>query len=127
VRHDGVLSTVLCKLFIDDLLNQLENFNCGIRLRDINCGNPAFADDIALLALSPTYMHTLVNIYITYSQNWKFEFISAKADILICHRGMIVSTYPFGFWWGSCHSSLVLCVYFVDRCFLFVLFLLAIV
>ena len=95
VRHRGVLSTVLYKLLIDDMLNQSENSNCGIILRDINCGNPAFADDIALLALSPTSMQTLVNIYFTNSQNWKFEFISVKADILIFHRGLIVSTYPF--------------------------------
>jgi hypothetical protein len=32
----------------------------GIRLRNFNCGNPAFADDIVLLELSPTSIQTLM-------------------------------------------------------------------
>jgi len=91
VRQYGVLSTFLCKLFIDELLNQLEKSNCGI----INCGSPAFGNDIALLARSPTSPQTFISICFTYSQNWKCEFSSAKTDIRIFRPGRIVNTYPF--------------------------------
>jgi pantothenate kinase type III len=77
-RQHGVLPTFLYKLFIDDYLNQLKTSNCGFRLRNFNCGNPAFTDDIVLLALSPTSMHTLINICSTYFQNWKLVFSGAK-------------------------------------------------
>ena len=48
-----------------------------------------------LLALSSTSLQTFINICFTYSQNGKFEFSRAKADIRIFRRGRIVSTYPF--------------------------------
>ena len=78
----SIIFFFLYKLFIDDLLNLLEKSNCGIRLRDINCDNPAFADDIALLALSPKSLQTLVNICFTYSRIGNSNLAAQKLTFL---------------------------------------------
>ena len=101
VRQGGVLSTFLYKLFIDNLLHELEHSNFGIRVSDINCGNPAFADDLALMATSPLYLQNLLNICFRYSEDWKFQFSGAKTDIVLFKKGRPMTEHPFIWKLGS--------------------------
>ncbi len=49
VRQGGVLSTVLYKSYVNDLLAELEENSLGVKIGDIYVGSPTCADDIALL------------------------------------------------------------------------------
>jgi len=53
VRQGGVVTTFHL-VYVNDLLNDLEASKNGAKLMTVKTGNPTFADDIALLALSPS-------------------------------------------------------------------------
>jgi len=54
VRQGGVVSPFLYLVNVNDLLNDLEASQNGAKVMSVNTENPTFADDILLLALSPT-------------------------------------------------------------------------
>ncbi|KAH3690798.1 hypothetical protein DPMN_191654 [Dreissena polymorpha] len=53
VRQGGVLSTFFYLAYIYDLLRELQASACGATVLGIDAGNPAFADDVTLVALNP--------------------------------------------------------------------------
>ncbi|XP_060072139.1 uncharacterized protein LOC132552012 [Ylistrum balloti] len=83
LRQGGILSTLYYLIFIDDLLNNLSESKFGAPLSTINCGNPALADDITLLALSPRSLQQLLNICQNYSTRWKFAFNSNESCTMV--------------------------------------------
>ena len=62
VRQGGVLSGLLFNIYIDEILNKISNLRIGCRL-GINSSNIiAYADDIVVLAPSPSSLQVLMNI-----------------------------------------------------------------
>ena len=60
VRQGGVLSPHLFAIYIDDIINVVENTGVGCRLRSLPMCIILYADDILLLAPSVTALQTLV-------------------------------------------------------------------
>ena len=54
VRQGGVLSPILFTLYIDNLLKELSHSNVGCYWKNIFVGALAYADDLTLLAPSPS-------------------------------------------------------------------------
>ena len=50
VRQGGITSTDDYKLYINDLLLKLENSGKGLKIGNIDVGNPTCADDLILLS-----------------------------------------------------------------------------
>jgi hypothetical protein len=50
VRQGGVLSTDLYKLYINPLLDQIEDSGIGMQIGTIPCSAPTCADDVSLIA-----------------------------------------------------------------------------
>ena len=72
------LSMVLYLIFINDLLNELCASNLGITILNMKCGSPAHADDVALVALYPTCLNGMLDICLTYSRKWRYDFNEDK-------------------------------------------------
>ena len=53
LRQGGCQSTLLFLVYLNDLLNELELSSFGACIYEIMLGHPAFADDLAILALFP--------------------------------------------------------------------------
>jgi len=66
VRQGGVVSTCLYLVYVNDLLNELEASKNGANVMSVHTGHPTFADDIALLALSPLHLQKMVDIVYRY-------------------------------------------------------------
>ena len=83
VRQDGVLSTFLYLVFINNLLEELQllHSNCPVVL-DNNYHSPALADDIACIALSPSALQAMMTTAYKYACKWRFEFNVSKSNIL---------------------------------------------
>ena len=68
---------------INDLLKALRESNLGARIGLIPTGNPAHADDIAIVTLHKPNLKKLLDIAYKYSCTWHFEFNASKTEVLI--------------------------------------------
>jgi hypothetical protein len=67
VRQGGVLSTFLYLVFINDLLQELQNKCINTGIYNIKTSNPTLADDISCRSLSPRGLQVLLNTAYSYS------------------------------------------------------------
>ena len=82
--HQGApLSMLLFIIYIDPLLVELKQSNVGAHIADHNITCPAFADDVALLALTEKNLQKLVDIAFIYSNKWRFTFNAKKSYYMV--------------------------------------------
>ena len=62
VGQGGILSTHLYKIFVQDLLLELESQCLGFQLGDIYIGTPTCADDIAFIESSKDNLQIMLNV-----------------------------------------------------------------
>jgi len=86
VRQGGVLSSLLYILYIDGLLNKLEESCSGAKAFSLQCGNPTLADDITCIALTPYDLQNMLNVAYAYSKKWKFRFSVEKSCVLVVNN-----------------------------------------
>ena len=79
VRQGAVTSTTLYKLYINQLLSQLQKANLGMSIGNIYVGTPTCADDQLLLATSETDLQAMVNACHTYSQQHGYKLHPEKS------------------------------------------------
>ena len=70
VHQGSVLSTDLCKLYINPLLNQIEDSGIGMQIGTIPCSAPTCADDVSLIADSEKNLQILIE----FKAQLKFRF-----------------------------------------------------
>ena len=59
VQQGVLLSLLFYSIFINDLLHQLECSKFGVSIVPIYCGSPTYADDMCLLAASPSDLQAI--------------------------------------------------------------------
>jgi hypothetical protein len=62
VRQCGTLSADLHKIYINNLLNQIENSGIGAKIGYFICAALTCADDIAILCDSPQHLQIIINM-----------------------------------------------------------------
>ena len=67
VRQGAVLSPLLYCILVNDLLSQLSSSGYGVHVRNIFCGSPMYADDLALISHSNTDLQSMLDIVSTYA------------------------------------------------------------
>ncbi|CAC5376761.1 unnamed protein product [Mytilus coruscus] len=67
VRQGGILSTHLYKIFVQDLLVELEQNSLGYHLGDIYVGAPTCADDIAFISNNEYELQIMLNVIDRYA------------------------------------------------------------
>ena len=82
VRQGGTLSADLYKIYINQLLNLLEDSNLGGKIGSISCCAPTCADDIALVSDNPYNLQATVNIASDYSKREGYHLQPTKSVIL---------------------------------------------
>ena len=82
VRQGGVLSGFLYSIFINDLLNRIQCNSKNMGILSTSISNPALADDIALVSLSPLGLQVLLNVAYEYSCKWRF-ILAPKNQVLL--------------------------------------------
>ena len=83
VRQGGVLSTFLFLVYLNDLLNELENSNTGSHIGFIDCCCPTYADDMAVLANSPHALQFLVRVIYNYYYKYRLELHIIKSCVIV--------------------------------------------
>ena len=82
VRQGGVLSPILFTLYIDDLLKELLQSNVGCYWENIFVGALAYADDLTLLAPSPSALRKLLAICEKSDSELRLEFNPDKTQYI---------------------------------------------
>ena len=77
-----ILALFMHKVYINGLLNELTNHCYTISINQLNLPSPPFADDIALLALYPTFLTSLMGMCYKYSTKWLYEFNHTKSGVV---------------------------------------------
>jgi len=75
----GVLSSILFKLYVDDLLNKIENSQLGCQFLGMNIGRIMYADDILLLSASVDGLQHLFDVCGDYAQKHQLLFNCDKS------------------------------------------------
>jgi hypothetical protein len=65
------------------LLIQLQSSSKNTGIQNIPISNPTFADDLALVSLSPLWLQKLLNLAYEYSCKWRFMFSAEKSNVII--------------------------------------------
>ena len=77
-----MLAPFMYKVYINSLLNELTNHCYAIFINQLSLPSPSFADDIALLALYPTFLTSLMGMCYKYSTMWRYEFNHTKSGVV---------------------------------------------
>jgi hypothetical protein len=82
--HQGApLSMRLYQTFNNDLLDLLGQSRASVGIAELNTGTPAFADDVAMVALFKLCMNILLRIAFGHSRTWRYDF-NARKSLAIC-------------------------------------------
>ncbi|MES9903493.1 MAG: reverse transcriptase domain-containing protein [Sedimenticola sp.] len=82
VRQGGVLSTELYKVYINSLLEELEQNSVGLHIGNIYIGCPTCADDVALLSTSQSELQTMLNVACRYSKQHRYMLHPSKSKVI---------------------------------------------
>ena len=86
VRQGGILSPFLYKLYINNLLKNLESHRIGFNLGSIYVGCPTCADDIALLSSSPEELQCMLSVAARHAANDRVTLHPAKTKAVILNK-----------------------------------------
>jgi len=81
-RQGGIISPALFNVFIDGLLDELQQSGIGVRLGTCVYNSVAYADDITLFSSTIPGLQRLINRCYEYSQEWLFRYGIKKTKCL---------------------------------------------
>ena len=77
-----MLSRLLYCIFVIYLLRELENSGLGVSINGDYCGAPMYADDLALIASSPSDLQKMLYITEEYANKWRYSFNIGKTKVM---------------------------------------------
>jgi len=83
VKQGAILSLLLYSLFVNDLLVTLEQSGLGVKIGNVYCGAPMYADDLALIASSPHELQAMIDIVSQYATKWRYRLSPQKSKVLV--------------------------------------------
>ncbi|VDI57173.1 Hypothetical predicted protein [Mytilus galloprovincialis] len=86
VRQGGILSTHLYKVFVQDLLVELEENALGYHLGNVYAGTPTCADDIAFISNNKNELQIILNVLSRYANEHHYTIHPRKTQIIDCSK-----------------------------------------
>jgi len=72
VKPGAILYPLLYSLFVNDFLVTLEQSELGVKIGNVYCCAPMYADDLALIASSPHELQAMIDIVSQYATKWRY-------------------------------------------------------
>ena len=84
VRQGSFLSSFLYLVFINEIIDTLQQSSMCSKLLNVSKASkcPSLADDISLVALTPSSLQDMLKVSDRYSKKWRFKFNANKSCIL---------------------------------------------
>ena len=89
IRQGGVQSSFCYLAFINDMLKNIIDSKLSCKIGNIECGCPALADDVTVLANSPSDLQNIIDIMYIYSKQYRFEFNCMKSNVIVFSKSNI--------------------------------------
>jgi hypothetical protein len=86
VRQGRLLSTHLYKIFVQDLLLELEENSLGYHLGNVYIGTPTCADDVAIIERDSNNLQIMINVISRYAKQHHYKINPLKTRILDCSK-----------------------------------------
>ena len=86
VKQGDPLSPTLFSVFINSLLEELNDTCSGLVVNGINVSVLAYADDIVIVARSEQYLQALLDKLDTWCGNWKMSVNMSKTKIIVFNK-----------------------------------------
>ena len=93
VRQGGVLTPILFTVNLDELFARLSKLGIGCHFGNTFIGGLGYADDVVLLAPSPSALRTVLRECEVFALQFGLTFNAAKTQ-LICFQRAKVKTFP---------------------------------
>ncbi len=81
VKQGGILSPLLYKCYLNDLLTSMANAGLGLRIGGIYLGTPTVADDVLLLSSHSIELQGMLTMSYTYSTEHRYELHPQKSIV----------------------------------------------
>ena len=91
VKQGGVLSPTLFGIYIENLLEKLQDTNAGCYVGPYFVGSLAYADDLVLLSPTKAGLNKLMLSCEKFSRDYKVQFNGSKSQFLIFHNDKLKS------------------------------------
>lgn len=82
VKQGCLLSPTLFSLFIDDLVSDINQLQCGLSVDGTNISILLYADDIALIAPDEQSMDKLLTVLNNWCEKWKLFINPTKTKVV---------------------------------------------
>lgn len=82
-RQGGKSSPLLFLLYINGLIQELENSKLGFCIYNFNICSPTVADDMILFSMSKYGLDQMLQICYEYSLKWRFEYNAKKCSVVV--------------------------------------------
>ena len=82
VRQGGILSLILFTIYLDDLLTDLSNLGVGCFWGSMFAGALRYADDLVLLAPSPSALKIMLQCCESFALEHGFCFNASKTQLI---------------------------------------------
>jgi hypothetical protein len=96
VKQGCAISPTLFKIYINDLIEEINNSNCGVPVGEKNLGILLFADDIAVIARNEKDLQHMLDIIDNWCKKWRL-CINPEISKLVQFRfkGKLQSKFDF--------------------------------
>ena len=94
LRQGCVLSPILFDVYIDDLIKDLHKLDVVFKLGDHPLPGLLFADDVALIARSPTSMAAALACTSAWCRKWRMQINHAKCKAMLVNPPPGPQTFP---------------------------------
>jgi hypothetical protein len=81
-RQGGISSPILYLLFINDLINELQESGLGCCIYNFHASSPTVADDMVLLSYSVSGLQKMIDLCNNYSRKWRFLYNASKCSVI---------------------------------------------
>ena len=94
-------------MYINGLIQKLEQIGNGLCIYGINMSSPTVADDMVLVSLSKKGMDNLLDICWKFSTKWRYLYNNQKCTVVFSNMQFIFNDRDISFFLGALKLNIV--------------------